>query len=76
MADEDGIKLVNPPDIQAYSETIAVIQDACTVLTYDYYEGEAALKVAKTRANNLNQRIDLEVNYNEGYLTEFNPNVF
>lgn len=76
IIDSDGLKLVNPPDLGAYSETIAVIQDACTVLSYDYCEGEGAIKVVKTRANNLGQRIDLECNYNEGYLTEFNPSVF
>lgn len=76
IINEDGLKLVNPPDLGSYSETIAVIQDACTVLTYDYCEGEAALKVCKSRANNVGQRIDLEVNYNEGYLTECNNLAF
>lgn len=70
ITNEDGLKLVNPPDLGSYSETIAVIQDACTVLTYDYCEGEAALKVCKSRANNVGQRIDLEVDYNSGYLAE------
>lgn len=73
----DGRPTVNPPDITAYSETIAVIQDACTVLTYDYTkpedsdQGIGALKVVKTRANNLNDKIDLTVNYNMGYIEEY-----
>ena len=46
------------------------------VLSYDYNENEAAIKVVKTRSNNLNQRIDLEVNYDEWYLKEFTPGVF
>ena len=46
------------------------------VLSYDYCEGEGAIKVVKTRSNNLGQRIDLECNYNEGYLKEFTPEVF
>lgn len=76
IIDTDGLRLVNPPDLNAYSETIAVIQDACVVLSYDYCEGEGAIKVVKTRSNNLGQRIDLECNYNEGYLKEFTPEVF
>ena len=67
---EDDSITVNPPDLTGYSETIAVIQDACTVLTYDYNDGEGALKVAKTRANNINDIISLSVNYNMGYIEE------
>lgn len=73
---EAGCRLVNAPDLTSYSETIAVIQDACTVLTYDYCEGEGQLRVCKSRANNVDQRINLECNYNEGYLTEANTEVF
>lgn len=77
IIDPDGTeRLVNPPDLNAYSETIAVIQDACTVISYDYADGEAAMKVVKTRANNLNQRIDLNVNYNMGYIEESNNLAF
>ncbi len=76
VTDTDGVRMVNPPDLNSYSETIAVIQDACVVLSYDYCQGEGALKVVKTRANNLGQRIDLECNYNEGYLKEFDASIF
>lgn len=76
MDDDAGCRIVNPPDLSSYSETIAVIQDACTVLTYDYCEGEGALKVCKSRANNVGQLINLECNYNEGYLTEAKTDVF
>lgn len=76
LADEDGVTIVNPPSLEAYSETIAVIQDACVVLTYDYYDNEGALRVVKTRSDNKEQIVRLDVNYNEGYITEFNPDVF
>lgn len=74
--DDDDFKPLNPPDLTAYSETAAVIQDACTVITYDYCDGDGALRVVKSRANNVDQRIDLEVNYNQGYITEVNNSVF
>ena len=72
MDDDAGCRIVNAPDLTSYSETVAVIQDACTVLTYDYCEGDGQLRVCKSRSNNVGQRIDLECNYNEGYLTECN----
>lgn len=72
MDDDAGCRIVNAPDLTSYSETVAVIQDACTVLTYDYCEGDGQLRVCKSRSNNVGQRIDLECDYNEGYLTECN----
>lgn len=76
LDDDAGCRIVNPPDLTSYSETVAVIQDACTVLTYDYNEGEGALRVCKSRANNVGQIVNLECNYNEGFLTEAKTNVF
>ena len=76
MDDDAGCRIVNAPDLTSYSETVAVIQDACTVLTYDYCEGDGQLRVCKSRANNVGQRIDLECNYNEGYLKECNKLAF
>ena len=73
---DDDFTPLNPPDLTAYSETAAVIQDACTVLTYDYSDGDGALRVVKSRANNVDQRIDLQVNYNQGYITETDNSVF
>lgn len=72
MDDDAGCRIVNAPDLTSYSETVAVIQDACTVLTYDYCEGDGQLRVCKSRANNVGQRIDLECDYNCGYLKECN----
>ena len=37
--DDTGARVVSPPDIHEYSETIAVIQDAVTVLSFDQHDG-------------------------------------
>lgn len=68
--DETGTRIVQPPELDQYSETVAVIQDASLVLTFDQHDGLGKIKVAKTRTNCVNQVIDLQCNFNEGFIQE------
>jgi len=73
MDDEFGNRLIEPPKLQDYSETVAVIQDASTVLTFDAYEGIGALFIAKARTPNVGEQIDLTCNFNLGFIEEPMP---
>lgn len=68
--DETGARVVSPPKIHQYSETIAVIQDACTVLNYDQSDGLGKLLLAKTRTPNVDRELTLHCDYNHGYIKE------
>lgn len=68
--DEVGDRLPNPAQLFQYSETIAVVQDACTVLSFDQIEGIGMLLIAKARQPCVDETIDLLCNFNEGYITE------
>jgi len=67
---ETGSRLVQPPDIHQYSETIAVIQDASTVLSYDALDGVGKIKIAKARTPHVDKEITLHTDYNHGYIKE------
>ena len=68
--DETGIKVVRPPEVYEYSETVSVVQDACTVITFDQVEGVGKLKLAKSRTPNVGKELDLHCNFNLGKITE------
>lgn len=68
--DEVGDRLPNPAQIYQYSETVAVIQDACTVLSFDQIDGIGQLLIAKARQPCVDETVDLLCNFNEGYITE------
>lgn len=68
--DEAGTRMVKPPEIHQYSETVAVIQDACTVLTFDQFDGSGALKLAKARTPNVGKVLELHADFNLGYIKE------
>lgn len=68
--DETGARVVAPPKIHQYSETIAVIQDASTVLNFDQSDGLGKLLIAKTRTPNVDKEITLHCDYNYGYIKE------
>lgn len=70
IVDEVGNKILKCPELHQYSETVAVVQDADTVITYDYADGKGKLKVVKARATCVGLEIDLLANYNMGYITE------
>lgn len=68
--EETGARVVTPAKIHEYSETIAVIQDACTVLSYDASDGVGKILLAKTRTPHVDKEITLHCDYNHGYIKE------
>lgn len=68
--DEVGKRTVKAPRVDQYSETVAVIQDACTILTFDQNEGMGVLAVRKARLPIVDSEIPLTCNFNEGYIRE------
>lgn len=71
--DETGMKVVKPPEITDYSECIAVVQDASAVITFDQSDGVGKLKLAKARTPNVGKELDLQCNFNMGYIREVTP---
>jgi replicative DNA helicase len=71
VSDEDtGIRIPKPPELHQYSETVAVIQDACTILTFDQADGIGKLKLAKTRTPNVDKELTLQCDFNRGIIKE------
>ncbi|PEM08558.1 DNA helicase [Bacillus wiedmannii] len=70
---EDGERLPKPASILGYSETLAVVQDAAHIFSYDYVDGLGAIQLVKTRATGVDEIINLNVNYNMGYIQEASP---
>ncbi len=68
--DEAGARIVKPPELDQYSETIAVIQDASTVLTFDAHDGVGKIAIRKAREPHVGEVIDLQCNFNMGYIRE------
>lgn len=68
--DDTGARIVKPPELHQYSETVAVIQDACTILSYDAHDGMGKIKIVKTRTPSVNKEITLHTDYNHGYIKE------
>lgn len=68
--DGTGSRIVTPPRIDQYSETIAVIQDASTVLTFDQHDGVGALLLAKCREPHVGKQLELHCDFNRGYILE------
>lgn len=68
--DDSGLRIVKPPEIHQYSETVAVIQDACTALTFDANEGLGKIKLAKARTPNVGKEIELHCDFDNGYIQE------
>lgn len=68
--DETGTRIVKPPELDQYSETVAVIQDSSLVLTFDQHDGMGKIKVAKTRTTCVGLEIDLHCDFNNGYIKE------
>ncbi|MFG3611453.1 DnaB-like helicase C-terminal domain-containing protein [Rummeliibacillus stabekisii] len=68
--DEDGSRIVQPPKLHEYSETIAVIQDACTILSFDQSDGVGMIELSKTRTPNVDKSVTLHCDFNHGYIKE------
>lgn len=68
--DESGARVVKPPELEQYSETIAVVQDAATVLTFDAWQGVGKIAIRKAREPYIGEVIDLHCNFNLGFIEE------
>lgn len=68
--DETGARMVKPPELHQYSESIALIQDACTILNYDAHDGVGKILLAKARTPHVNNELTLHTDYNHGYIKE------
>lgn len=68
--DELGTRIVEPPRLDQYSESVALIQDPCTILTFDQQDGMGAIKIVKARVPNVNKVVQLQCNFNFGFIDE------
>lgn len=71
--DEIGVREPNPARLDQYSETIALIQDPATVLSFDQHDGVAKLLLAKCREPDVGKVLDMRCNFNKGFLSEATP---
>lgn len=70
--DESGARIVKPPKLTDYSETVAVIQDAATALTFDACDGVGKLSIEKAREPNVGLIVELATDFNNGFIRETN----
>lgn len=68
--DESGARMVEPPRIDQYSETVAVIQDACTILNFDQADGVGKIRLAKARTPNVDEILELQCDFDMGFIKE------
>lgn len=71
--DETGARMVEPPRIDQYSETVAVIQDACTILNFDQADGVGKVRLAKARTPHVDKILELQCDFDLGYIKETSP---
>lgn len=71
--DESGARMVEPPRIDQYSETVAVIQDACTILNFDQADGVGKIRLAKARTPHVDEILELQCDFDLGYIKETSP---
>ena len=72
--EEDELDVEIPvPQVTDYSETIAVVQDSATVLTFNQVQGRGRLLLAKCREPHVGKSINLSCNFNLGYIKEDSP---
>ncbi|CDQ21719.1 DnaB-like helicase C-terminal domain-containing protein [Halobacillus karajensis] len=73
--DEDEVdeRIPKPASILGYSETLAVVQDASHILSFDAVDGMGALQLVKTRGEGKDRTVDLHLNFNLGMIREVTP---
>lgn len=71
--DESGARIVEPAKIHQYSETNAVITDACTVLNFDQFQGVGKMRLAKARTPHVDKILELQCDFDLGYIKEASP---
>lgn len=72
-AEKSESPMPKPASIMGYSETIAVVQDACTILSFDAVDGNGQLYIPKCRGTGKEKTVNLNLNFNYGYITEASP---
>ncbi|GAB6153685.1 hypothetical protein JCM17380_24350 [Desulfosporosinus burensis] len=68
--DEAGTRMVKPPLLHQYSETVALIQDSCTIINFDQFQGVGKLLLAKARTPYVNSELELHCDFNLGFIRE------
>lgn len=69
--DEDGMRIISPPEITDFSETSAVIQDASLIMALDAYDGIAKLAIRKAREPRaIGRIIECVADFNNGIIKE------
>lgn len=69
--DEDGVRIISPPELTDFSETSATIQDASCVMTLDAYDGIAKLAIKKAREPGaIGKVIECVEDFNGGIIRE------
>lgn len=63
-------RLPKTPDLTDYSETVATVQDAYTVLTFNQQDGIGCLKLAKSKTPNVDKQLELLCDFNKGVIRE------
>ncbi|WP_301389451.1 DnaB-like helicase C-terminal domain-containing protein [Enterococcus entomosocium] len=63
-------RLPKTPDLTDYSETIAVAQDAVTVMTFNQLDGVGAIKLAKAKTPTVGNTLELFCNFTMGTIRE------
>src|SRR5699024_2400457 len=71
--DEVAERIPHPASILGYSETLAVVQDASHILSFDAVDGMGALQLVKTRGIGKDKLVDLHVDFNMGFIKEVTP---
>lgn len=72
--DEEIVERVpKPASILGYSETLAVVQDASHILSFDAVDGMGALQLVKTRGIGKDSILNLNLNFNLGFIKEASP---
>ncbi len=63
-------RLPKTPELTDYSETVAVVQDAYTVLTFNQMDGIGCLKLAKGKTPAVGTEVELVCDFNRGIIRE------
>lgn len=71
--DEVVERVPKPASILGYSETLAVVQDAAHILSFDAVDGMGAVQLVKTRGLGKDKIMNLNLNFNLGFIKEASP---
>ncbi len=66
-------RVPKPASILGYSETLAVVQDASHILSFDAVDGMGALQLVKTRGIGKDTLVNLHTDFNMGFIKEVSP---